>query len=189
MGVAKLPTQTKRVDVERMVTPLVLLGACAMVHNACTPGHHGNNSVLPFCDTTLPVGRRVIDLVGRLTLAEKISQLTTVSEGWTKGTTSCVNDPLFGRHTRCPTPNPPLRAPPPRSAAALRAPTPALRYYCFNNTPTHTIPCPPALRARRARSAHARAAHATGERCQRRHLGQQPEAAWHPGVRLVVGPI
>lgn len=41
---------------------------------ACNPKHAGFRA-FPFCKTTLPVGDRVRDLIGRLTLQEKVKLL------------------------------------------------------------------------------------------------------------------
>ena len=51
----------------------------------CAPG--SNNSNLPFCDDTKPLAERVADLIGRLTLEEKIGELTT-GNGVNGGTTN-----------------------------------------------------------------------------------------------------
>ena len=51
----------------------------------CAPG--SNNSKLPFCDDTKSLAERVADLIGRLTLEEKIGELTT-GNGVNGGTTN-----------------------------------------------------------------------------------------------------
>ena len=72
-------------------------GASATAHT----GTHASADALPYQDASLPVGQRVADLLGRMTLAEKIGQMTQAERGsidadTTKITTDNLGSVLSG---------------------------------------------------------------------------------------------
>ena len=74
-------------------------------------GTHASSDSLPYQDPSLPVGQRVADLLGRMTLAEKIGQMTQAERGGidadtTKITTDKLGSVLSGGGS-VPTPNTP----------------------------------------------------------------------------------
>ena len=74
-------------------------------------GTHASPDSLPYQDPSLPVGQRVADLLGRMTLAEKIGQMTQAERGGidadtTKITTDNLGSVLSGGGS-VPTPNTP----------------------------------------------------------------------------------
>ena len=78
---------------------------------ARTGNHAASADTLPYQDPSLPVGQRVSDLLGRMTLAEKIGQMTQAERGGidadtTKITTDNLGSVLSGGGS-VPTPNTP----------------------------------------------------------------------------------
>jgi len=61
----------------RTLLVLLLAQATAAAPSNGNPCRNSTFSALPFCDATKSVDARVADLLRRLTLAEKITQLTT----------------------------------------------------------------------------------------------------------------
>ena len=76
----------------RRSTAVALIGAAALAAGLTTVATSGASAqphtaavaaadVLPYQDPSLPVSQRVADLLGRMTLAEKIGQMTQAERG------------------------------------------------------------------------------------------------------------
>lgn len=64
-----------------LVVLLILIGYVNGQNPSFPDCENGPLSEYPICDTTLPPRERVIDLVSRMTVSEKISQLVTAADG------------------------------------------------------------------------------------------------------------
>lgn len=61
-----------------VATSLFLLSESAQPPVTCDPSNP-SSKLYPFCNTTLPISQRVEDIISRLTLDEKISQLVNTA--------------------------------------------------------------------------------------------------------------
>eukprot|EP00475_Leptophrys_vorax_P031390 TRINITY_DN47558_c0_g1_i1.p1 TRINITY_DN47558_c0_g1~~TRINITY_DN47558_c0_g1_i1.p1 ORF type:complete len:741 (-),score=242.52 TRINITY_DN47558_c0_g1_i1:86-2308(-) len=105
-------TQTKMTIIQKVTAVTVILSTAASAYkNPCDATT--NVSHLPFCDTSLPVYTRAADLVSRLTLNEKISQVVNSATGiprlsipayqWWSECLHGVNSGCGSNGARCPT--------------------------------------------------------------------------------------